>query len=222
MTSSELTLSLLNHLPDIVRMSTEQMMIHQDRERAKRGEAATNRHELMIMAHEEDSCVVKPVMDMWRAPPSQFGAQQPDPDPPLTPHGPMAECLKFRWEQACLFNARWWLSEGQDSPDCRICHVDGHIAEFCPTKKQRSDTDADKRASKSGRNGRKRRRVTEHHTPGHKCKRCRKSGHTIAQCWTEHPTRKRTRVLTPSSASKRQRLLAAREVAFAFGSYEKS
>lgn len=45
----------MKYLPDRVRKSTRDEMYDQDKERFMRGEAKTNRHELMIMARQVES-----------------------------------------------------------------------------------------------------------------------------------------------------------------------
>lgn len=59
MTSRMLALSLMKHLPDMVRVKTMGMMENQDRKREKRGGLKTNTNELMALAREEDSRVLK-------------------------------------------------------------------------------------------------------------------------------------------------------------------
>lgn len=59
MISRMLALSLVEHLPDMIRYKTITKMVRQDEDRARKGPELTNRDELMSLARAEESCVLK-------------------------------------------------------------------------------------------------------------------------------------------------------------------
>lgn len=102
---------------------------HQDEKCGKRGEAATNRDEVMFLTREEE------IRAASETPLPQFGTRHPHP----------LLKLMHLWQIASTFEWTWPIVSvhmPEVTPNtCKsqICHEVGHIAKFLPQKRQRGN-----------------------------------------------------------------------------------
>ena len=104
MSSRSLALSLLQHLPDMIRLKVEAKMRIQDAKRLKRDEPLTDREDLMTMARQEEYLVLK-LEDEYRVagmtPKPRTGAYKLD-----NPRSPIQDRLKYPSGMADRLGAR--------------------------------------------------------------------------------------------------------------------